>query len=236
MHSTFRGSSQRGDVDTTSTPNQGAICKWQPLAEDKLVFSSGVSVCTLLHLRAGPCPGQVGQHNISSMVFCKTTCFVWVDLRLLQALPLRTRHSGEDMCKWLLANDWPHINPHPQTAAISSQASKSAKTFGPARLGLNLCPKWKLASSSPEPWGIISCIQRDTPQTWIVVLGKRFKRLLKYTPSWPPLSDLWAYHTHVCNFSDTVKDFTLKSFIYILWKKKAHFPWLFFWRRCFFLL
>lgn len=132
------------------------------LPKEKLVFSSGVSVCTLLHLRASPCPGQVGQHNISSMVFCKTTCFVWVDLRLLQALPLRTRHSGEDMCKWLLANDWPHINPHPQTAAISSQASKSAKTFGPARLGLNLCPKWKLASSSPEPWGIISCIQHDT--------------------------------------------------------------------------
>lgn len=90
-----------------STPNQEAICNWQPLAKEKLVFSSGVSVCRLLHLRAGPCPGVVGQHNTNSMVFCKTFILLalfGLGLRLLKAFPLGTSHSEEDCVntgKWL---------------------------------------------------------------------------------------------------------------------------------------
>lgn len=63
----------------------------------------------------------------------------------------------------------------------------------------------------------------NIPQTWVGVLGKRYKWLLKYIPLPDhPLSDLWACHTHVCNFSNTVfKDFAFKRlYIYFLWKKK----------------
>ena len=81
----------------------------------------------------------------------------------------------------------------------------------------------------------------NIPQTWVGVLGKRYKWLLKSIPLPDhPLYDLWACHTLVCNFSDTVfKDFALKGYVSISSgkKKMTHFPWSFFrCSRCFFLL
>lgn len=72
-------------------------------------------------------------------------------------------------------------------------------------------------------------------------MGRCFgKKIQVATKIYPFLTTLvWPLslsHTHVCNFSDTVKDFALKRCIYIPWKKKLIFPWLFFWRRFFFPL
>lgn len=54
--------------------------------------------------------------------------------------------------------------------------------------------------------------------------GKKIQVATKIYPFLTTLCLTFELITHVCNFSDTVKDFALKSCIYIPWKnKKAHF-------------
>lgn len=59
--------------------------------------------------------------------------------------------------------------------------------------------------------------------------GKKIQVATKIYPFLTTLCLIFELITHVCNFSDTVKDFALKSCIYISPGKikKLIFPWLF---------